>query len=129
LTTLDRGEKKTTLKGREEGRRLTDLLETEVIKRGEEDRKRGVDTHDPCEGKAIISTTQQHSRLGNDLAGSHERFPQGTSLLSAFPLFDAYQSPPARLRNWLLRGRDVTVVESFFAEESYEQETNSCHHS
>jgi hypothetical protein len=107
---------------------LTDLFQTEVIKRGEEDGKCSVDTHHPCEGKAVVSTAQKHSRLCDHFPRSHKSFPEGVSLFSAFPLLNTYQSSPARLRNRLLSSRDMPVVEGFFTEESYKKKANGCHH-
>lgn len=105
-----------------------DLLQSEVVKRGKEDGKRSVDSHNPCECKAVVSTAQQHSRLRDYLPRSHERFPEGAPLLPAFPLLDTDDSSPARLRDGLLRGGNVSVVEGFFAEEGYEEEANRCHY-
>jgi hypothetical protein len=110
------------------GGNVTDLLQSEVVKRGKEDGKRSVDSHNPCECKAVVSTAQQHSRLRDHLPRSHERFPEGAPLLPAFPLLDTDDSSPVRLRDGLLRGGNVSVVEGFFAEEGYEEEANRCHY-
>ena len=105
------------------------MLQTEVVKRSEEDGKRGVDPHYPGEREAVIGTAQQNCWLRNHFPWPHERFPEGASLLSASPLLNAYQSCPARFGDGLLSGRDVAIIERFFTEEGNEEKADGCQHS
>jgi hypothetical protein len=105
----------------------TNLLKSEVIKWGQKNRECRVNSHHPGKRKAIIDTTQQHSRLRNHLPWSDECFPERASLLPALPLLDAYQSQPARFGHRLLGGWDVSVVEGFIDEKGYTDEADGCH--
>lgn len=60
---------------REEEGKLTDLLQTEIIERGEKDGKRSVNSHYPSECETVVRAAQQHSWFRNHLPWPHKCFP------------------------------------------------------
>ena len=91
---------------------LPNIFETKVVKRRDEDRKRGVDPDHPSKSKKIVDCRDEHCWLDKYAKRSHDCLAKSASLLPSSPLLNTDEPLHLASEAWFPR-RGAHLLESF----------------